>query len=299
MEEVPHDTSSFTQGLTHFDGHIYEGTGLEQQSSLLRHDPSDGMKTLDKLPLSKSALSDDHLFGEGITHYHVWKMDESTGRRAKEHRLIQLTWKNKVAKVYSLPSMEVLREFAYATTTGEGWGITFVPRTDEFYVSDGSDRLMVWDAETFVEKRRLSVTFEPSGGEAQSVRHVNELEFVDYAAANGIDDSDGRRTCGGDDDGGEGTCPPATFTSSMKILANLWYQDVIVAIDPMTGKISRVYDLRDIYPHHTREEGADCLNGISLSGAVKRDGEEGLEIWVTGKLWPKMYRIRLIENGEV
>eukprot|EP00581_Thalassiosira_minuscula_P015128 CAMPEP_0183712590 /NCGR_PEP_ID=MMETSP0737-20130205/7675_1 /TAXON_ID=385413 /ORGANISM="Thalassiosira miniscula, Strain CCMP1093" /LENGTH=331 /DNA_ID=CAMNT_0025941231 /DNA_START=88 /DNA_END=1080 /DNA_ORIENTATION=+ len=271
LEVVPHDTSSFTQGLTYFDGHIYEGTGLEQQSSLLQHDPSSQMKTLQKLPLTPA-----HLFGEGISHYYVYKTSMD-GTRTKEHRLIQLTWKDKVGKIYSLPDMEPIKEFTYETVTGEGWGITFVEHTREFYVSDGSAYLMVWDADTLEEKRRIVVTFD-MGEKTEQVRYINELEFVDLGSnGDGVGDTDGQ--CAEKD----GTCSEPMFTPTMKILANVWYQDVIVSIDPITGKISKGYDMRDIYPFEQRQaDGADCLNGISVTGG----GVSQREVWVTGKLWP-------------
>jgi len=307
LEVVPHDASSFTQGLTYFDGHIYEGTGLEQESTLLRHDPTNQMKTLAKIPLTPT-----HLFGEGISHYSIKKRSIIDPQRQQldtentiiteeeqRHRLIQLTWKNKVGKIYSLPQMEIVKEFTYDTVTGEGWGITFVPHTNEFYVSDGSDYLMVWDAETLVEKRRIRVTFQGNGA-----RYLNELEFVNFAPTTNDDDDGGGGTnsqmkdngnCAED---GSMTCseePTMAFTPTMKILANIWYQDVIVSIDPVSGEITRVYDMRDIYPVEERQkDGADCLNGISVTGARKKDGE-GLEVWVTGKLWPKMYRVQLID----
>ena len=281
LEIVPHDTSSFTQGLTYFDGHIYEGTGLEQQSSLMKHDPTNQMRTLKKIPITPS-----HLFGEGISHYYVWTTDEY-GNQTKEHRLIQLTWKNKVGKIYSLPDMELIKEFTYNTVTGEGWGITFVPHTNEFYVSDGSEYLMIWDATTLEEKRRIIVTFDRGQGNINHVKYLNELEFVDFAPASQIIVDEGQQCS-------ETTCSDNGFTSTMKILANVWYQDVLISIDPDLGKVSRVYDLRDIYPHDEREKhGSDCLNGISVTGKERRDPDELLEVWVTGKLWPKMFRIQL------
>lgn len=296
LEVVPHDASSFTQGLTYFGGHIYEGTGLEQESTLLRHDPTNQMKTLTKVPLTPT-----HLFGEGISHYSIRQKSDPqqlTGNTiTKEHRLIQLTWKNKVGKIYSLPQMDTVKEFTYDTVTGEGWGITFVEHTNEFYVSDGSDYLMVWDAETLVEKRRIRVTFQGNGA-----RYLNELEFVDFAPTTN-DDDDNTNNSEMKDNGdcvedGSMTCSEEStmaFTPTMKILANIWYQDVIVSIDPVSGEITRVYDMRDIYPVEERQKDrADCLNGISVTGARKKDGE-GLEVWVTGKLWPKMYRVQLID----
>jgi glutaminyl-peptide cyclotransferase len=82
----------------------------------------------------------------------------------------------------------------------------------------------------------------------------------------------------------------------MRILANIWYQDVLVGIDPISGAIKRVYNLQDIYPIEKRhKDQADCLNGISVTGELPVDGN-GLQVWVTGKLWPNMYRIQLIDD---
>ena len=309
----------------------------------MRHDPDDNMRTTH----TTAPLEPSHLFGEGISHYHVWTTttdgsdddddddddDGSSGgggrerrkrrasRRRKEHRLIQLTWTSKVGRVYSLPELTPLREFEFDTSTGEGWGITFVSHRNEFYVSDGSEYLSVWDADTLAEKRRIVVTFEGGGGGGggenakRRIRHLNELEFVDFAVvAPDCDDDDdysrtateggrgndndvwwcaetGTTTCSDDD---EGSSSPSSFSPTMAILANLWYQDVLVSIDPESGEINRVFDLRDIYPKDMREEdGSDCLNGISVTGRRRKSNDEGLEVWVTGKLWPSMYRIEL------
>ena len=309
----------------------------------MRHDPDDNMRTTH----TTAPLEPSHLFGEGISHYHVWTTttdgsdddddddddDGSSGgggrerrkrrasRRRKEHRLIQLTWTSKVGRVYSLPELTPLREFEFDTSTGEGWGITFVSHRNEFYVSDGSEYLSVWDADTLAEKRRIVVTFEGGGGGGggenakRRIRHLNELEFVDFAVvAPDCDDDDdysrtateggrgndndvwwcaetGTTTCSDDD---EGSSSPSSFSPTMAILANLWYQDVLVSIDPESGEINRVFDLRDIYPKDMREEdGSDCLNGISVTGRRRKSNDEGLEVWVTGKLWPSMYRIDL------
>jgi glutamine cyclotransferase len=295
------------QGLAYFDGHVYEGTGMEGRSNVMKHDPADNMRTLHRVPLTPS-----HLFGEGISHYRATRTDENTGRRYVEDRLIQLTYTTGIGRVYSLPDMKELGEFEYDTTTGEGWGITYVPHRNEFYVSDGSEYLIVWDADTLKEKRRITVTFEAEAGSGISsrIRHVNELEFVDFAIVDrDVDDvptsAGGKGGGGGEEndndaryeDGGRTTCtneslPP--FSPSMTILANLWYQDVLVSINPTSGVIDRVYDMRDIYPRDRREDdGADCFNGISVTGRRRMSDEEGLEVWVTGKLWPSMYRIEL------
>lgn len=261
----------------------------------MRHDPTRNMKTLDKIPLTPS-----HLFGEGISYYYVWTTDSSTGKSTKEHRIIQLTWKDKIGKIYTLPNMQLVQEFRYDTSTGEGWGITFVPHTNEFYVSDGSEYLIVWDAETLEEKRRVVVTFDGGpGGTVDVVKYVNELEFVDFSADEPqimMSRDKNSSLCREDDECSDASSSSSSFTSTMKILANVWYQDVLVSIDPVTGRIGRIFDLRDIYPADQRDQdGADCLNGISVTNRDSNEVYEGLDVWVTGKLWPKMYRIKLID----
>lgn len=70
----PHDTSSYTQGLTVYNGVLYEGTGHYGQSKLLKVDIKTGK------PLQQVSL-DSIYFGEGIT--------------ILNDTVYQLTWKEK------------------------------------------------------------------------------------------------------------------------------------------------------------------------------------------------------------
>lgn len=65
------------------------------------------------------------------------------------------------------------------------------------------------------------------------------------------------------------------------VLSNVWQTDNIVRIDPKTGKVVTMYNLSELYTD--RELGSDVLNGIAISPEK--------ELWVTGKLWPNMYKI--------
>lgn len=69
------------------------------------------------------------------------------------------------------------------------------------------------------------------------------------------------------------------------VLANVWKQDIIVRIDPSTGVVMHVYDMASL----ERSAGSDVLNGIA------RTDEQGV-FWVTGKWWPTLYRVRLIDS---
>ena len=72
---------------------------------------------------------------------------------------------------------------------------------------------------------------------------------------------------------------------SRTVLANVWKEDFIVRIDPSTGFVTHRYDLSSLY----RPFDANVLNGIAITGVPN-------EIWVTGKYWPNMYRIRLTDQ---
>ncbi|NSW93344.1 MAG: glutaminyl-peptide cyclotransferase [Bacteroidales bacterium] len=74
-----------------------------------------------------------------------------------------------------------------------------------------------------------------------------------------------------------------------EIWANIWMTDLIARIDPITGKVNSYIDLSMIFPDSKRiEVNADVLNGIAYD-------ESGNRIFVTGKRWPKLYEIRVVE----
>jgi hypothetical protein len=66
--------------------------------------------------------------------------------------------------------------------------------------------------------------------------------------------------------------------------------DVIVKIDPANGDIISKFDFRDLFPHRTRPRTADCFNGIAYNSTDKL-------FTVTGKWWPKYYRVSLEDHG--
>ena len=75
------------------------------------------------------------------------------------------------------------------------------------------------------------------------------------------------------------------FWRAGDILANIWYSDIIIRIDVETGIVKTIYDFKSLWPSHERSSLADCFNGI----AVLDDDV----LMVTGKLWPKMYKVKL------
>lgn len=71
------------------------------------------------------------------------------------------------------------------------------------------------------------------------------------------------------------------------IWANVWQSDEIVRIDPAGGEVTGVLDLAGLLPDAERR-GADVLNGIAWDGATRR-------LLVTGKQWPKLFALELVE----
>src|SRR5688572_15437802 len=70
-----------------------------------------------------------------------------------------------------------------------------------------------------------------------------------------------------------------------QIYANVWQTDRIAIIAPKTGQVTGWIDLRGLLD--PREAAADAvLNGIAYDAAGDR-------LFVTGKLWPRIYEIRL------
>lgn len=170
-------------------------------------------------------------------------------------RLLQLTWKERTCFVYNSDTLELLGNFTFATTNKEGWGITYRQFTSTFVVSDGSSFLHIWDSTTFQQIKRVRILRE-SAGKLSSVNRINELEW-----------------------------DPKTDT----ILANRWHTNELYRINPDSGFVVAVYDMSTLYPLRDRPRNADVMNGVALVPGYPD------QVWLTGKLWPHMFRVRLID----
>ncbi|HEY0077280.1 MAG TPA: glutaminyl-peptide cyclotransferase [Pyrinomonadaceae bacterium] len=71
-----------------------------------------------------------------------------------------------------------------------------------------------------------------------------------------------------------------------EIYANIWHSDRLVRIDPRTGNILGWIDLVGLLPKVEQRDEEAVLNGIAYDAAGDR-------LFVTGKLWPKLFEIRL------
>ncbi|WP_277872296.1 glutaminyl-peptide cyclotransferase [Sphingomonas suaedae] len=113
-------------------------------------------------------------------------------------------------------------------------------------LSDGSSELRFLDPRTFAEQRRITVTYR-----GRQIRRLNELEYV-----------------------------------RGEILANIWHQDLILRIDPATGAVRGILDLRALAESVPVRDSEAVLNGIAY------DSKTG-KLYVTGKNWPSLFEIAL------
>lgn len=74
-----------------------------------------------------------------------------------------------------------------------------------------------------------------------------------------------------------------------EIYANVYQTDRIARIDPRTGKITGWIDLTGLLKTKERTGEEDVLNGIAYDEAGKR-------LFVTGKMWPRLFEIELVKN---
>jgi glutamine cyclotransferase len=115
-------------------------------------------------------------------------------------------------------------------------------------MSNGSSRLLFLDP--LKHKRQRKLTVRRAGVE---VAGLNELEYI------------------------EG-----------RIYANVWQQDTIIEIDPVTGQVTGEIDLSELAVQHSVNPEA-VLNGIAYNARNRT-------LLVTGKLWPVLYEIKLHGN---
>ncbi|MBV7295543.1 glutaminyl-peptide cyclotransferase [Corynebacterium sp. TAE3-ERU12] len=231
IAEHPWDSGWFIQGLE-FDGDdLLVGTGIAGESQILRL-----AQPLEDQQVVESAEVPDNFFGEGITRIgaDVW----------------QLTWKDQVALRRDAQTFDIREEIPYAR---QGWGIC--ARADGSVVtSDGSDELVVRNANSLAEQAVIEVTYR-----GEPVTELNELE--------------------------------CTGTAEQPVVwANEWQTDNIYRIDGRTDVVTARVDasaLREMLPPERTPMNVDVLNGIAAIAGTNR-------FVVTGKYWPVLFEVEFV-----
>ncbi|MNK08652.1 Glutamine cyclotransferase [compost metagenome] len=150
VNTFPHDTSSYTQGLSFVDGKLLESTGRKGLSQLKYVDVRTGKAI-------KSAQIKPEYFGEGSVRV--------------GNQIIVLTWQENVGLVYDANTLEEKSTFPYQASR-EGWGLTYDGQ--QLLRSDGSNKIWFMNAETFKEEGFIEV-YDHKG----AVERLNELEYID------------------------------------------------------------------------------------------------------------------------
>lgn len=129
----------------------------------------------------------------------------------------------------------------------DGEGWALTQDGKQLIMSDGSSALRFLNPDTLLETRRLEVTLN-----GKPLINVNELEWV-----------------------------------RGEIFANVWHANWIARIDPKSGAVVGLIDLRGILNAANLADGPDgVLNGIAYDAQHDR-------LFVTGKNWPALFEIRL------
>lgn len=167
--------------------------------------------------------------------------------------LFELTYTTGLGFVYDKNTFVQKRTFTYQ---GEGWALT--KDTRGLVISDGTDELRFLDPVTLKERRpRLKVT---AVGKPPSIQRLT------------------------------GTGQALKYVNELEIvkgelLANIWQSDYLARINLDTGRVTAWVDLSGLLT--PREAAiAEVLNGIAYDELHDR-------LFVTGKLWPKIFEIRI------
>ncbi len=76
-----------------------------------------------------------------------------------------------------------------------------------------------------------------------------------------------------------------------ELFANIWQTDRIARISPTMGKVLTWIDLSGLLPADLKQGIGAVLNGIAYDSQDDR-------LFVTGKLWPKLFEIKLVPATE-
>ena len=223
-------------------------------------------RVIESYPHSTDSYTQGLLFADGVMwegtgeygHSRLQRIDLETGRTDVVATLPRSEFGEGIAlldgKIYQL-TWENNKAYVYDAATGRqlrtfayaGEGWGLTTDGERLYMSDGSEYLRILDPETFRVQRCVPVTFRGA-----PLQLLNELEWIDG-----------------------------------KIWANVYVTDQIVIIDPASGIVEGVIDLRGLLPDEEIAPDTDVLNGIAYDAASER-------IFVTGKRWSKLFEIEII-----
>jgi glutamine cyclotransferase len=227
----------YTQGLFFYNYSIYESGGLYNKSSLV-HMEWPSQKVIQKINL------EEKYFAEGIAASNV------------NNILYQLTYQEKEILLYSFPQLKLKSKIKMPRELREGWGLCPGKEKDEFFATDGSDKIFVLKINK--TNNELNVTsFIHVTRNMRPIYRLNELIY-----------------------------------DGVFIYCNVYFERAILKINPHNGEVMNIYNMQPLIDYElengkltkNRLNGGDVLNGIVYIPEKK-------SYILTGKMWDYYYEI--------
>ena len=170
--------------------------------------------------------------------------------------LYQLTYCEKEILLYSFPNLELKTKIKMPSELSQGWGMSPGREKDEFFATDGSEKIYILkinnDTNELKVKSYIKVIYNN-----KPVYRLNDL-----------------------------------ISDGFYIYCNVYYEKVILKINPNNGEVINVYDMQPLYEYElnngklTMQEISigDVLNGIAYI-------PEKNTFILTGKLWDYYYEV--------
>jgi len=250
-------------GLALLAGVIASTTLAAQQKSI----PVRPFKVIHTYPHDTEAFTQGLLYHDGhliestgqYGSSQLRRVEISTGKVLRFHALSNDIFAEGIAlrndRIYQLTwmnryclvsDMETLKPHKVIPITFSRQGWGLTWDGHSLIASDGSHRLYFLDPDNLSLRRTLNVT-----AKGRPIHYLNELEIM-----NG------------------------------KILANVWQDNRIAVISPLSGRVTEWIDCTRLVPEHLGDDAERVLNGIAFRPSDNR-------LFITGKQWPVLYLIEL------
>ena len=249
---------------------VFMGLGILTGSPVLRAAPVDAYRVVHIYPHDANAFTQGLIYVDGALY-------ESTGLYGRSSlRKVNLS-DGRVVKQYDVPG----EFFAEGLTQ---WGNTLVQLTWQ------AQKGFVYDRSSF----RLLRTFEYPGegwGLTQDGTHLilsdgsAVLRFLDPKTFREV-----KRMTVSDEGKPVSEINELEYING-EIFANIWQSKRIARISAATGKVLGWIDLTGLLSASDAAQ-TDVLNGIAYDHRQRR-------LFVTGKLWPKLFEIQILSWGAV
>jgi glutaminyl-peptide cyclotransferase len=232
------------------------------------HTPVSGYRVVHTYPHDPQAFTQGLVYRDGVLYEGTGLNGRSSIRKVKleNGEVLQI---EKVDSQYFGEGIAIVNDTLYELTWQSGIGFlydratfkrkgTFTYRGEGWGLTYDGQRLIMSDGTAFLRFLDPATQKEVARIEVKDgtspVQNLNELEFV-----------------------------------KGEVLANIWQTDRIARISPKTGRLIGWIDLTGLLTlRETQEVEANggVLNGIAYDAAGDR-------LFVTGKLWPKLFEIKI------